>query len=88
VKELLYKVGSPPCSIIQDLQRWAEDIHSGILRAYQMAERIELCETAKKCMNIDDLRLRWNTLHNFRVTRLWTACTRLIRKHLNPNKFH
>jgi len=65
-----------------------EDMHSRILRAYQRTERDSLCETAKKCMNIDDLRLPWNTLHNFRITRLWTACTRLIRKHLNPHKFH
>jgi hypothetical protein len=58
------------------------------LRAYQRRKSLSLCETAKKRMNIDDLRLPWNTLHNFRITRLWTACTRLIRKHLNPHKFH
>ena len=65
-----------------------EDIHSRILRAYQRTERIELCETANYSMNIDDLRLPRNALHNFRITRLWTACTRLIRKHLFLHKFH
>jgi len=50
-------------------------------------ERDSLCETAKKCMNIGDLRLPSNPLHNFRITRLWTACTRLIHKNLHPHKF-
>ncbi len=39
-------------------------------------------------MNIDDSQSDFPALHNFRITRLWTACTRLIRKHLNPHKFH
>jgi hypothetical protein len=38
-------------------------------------------------MNTDDLRLALRELHNIRVTRLWTVCTRLIRKHLNLHKF-
>ena len=65
-----------------------EDIHSQILRAYQGRKRNSLCETAKKRMNVGDFRFVKCALHNFRITRLWTACTRLIRKHLNPHKFH
>jgi hypothetical protein len=38
-------------------------------------------------MNIDDPRFGLQALHNFRITRLWTACTPLIHKNLNPYKF-
>jgi len=34
-------------------------------------------------MNTGDLQFGSNALHKIRVTGLWTACTRLIRKHLN-----
>jgi hypothetical protein len=39
-------------------------------------------------MDIEDSQAAANPLHNSRVTGLWTACTRLIRKHLNLHKFH
>ena len=67
---------------------FSEDFHKQILRAYQRTKRIELCETAKYPIDIDDSRVPSRALHNFRITCLWTACTRLIRKHLNPHKFH
>jgi hypothetical protein len=67
---------------------FSKDFHKRILRAYRRTESSKLCETAKKRMNIDDSRVPSRALHNFRITRLWTACTRLIRKHLNPHKFH
>ncbi len=67
---------------------FSKDFHKQILRAYQWTKSLSLCETAKKRMNIDDSRVPSHVLHNFRITRLWTACTRLIRKHLNPHKFH
>jgi hypothetical protein len=53
-----------------------------------MEASVELCETANSRMNIDDSLIVLYALHNFRITRLWMACTRLIRKNLNPNKFH
>jgi len=67
---------------------FSKDFHKQILRAYQWTKRPSLCETAKPRTNIADSRVPSRTLHNFRITRLWTACTRLIRKHLNPHKFH
>jgi hypothetical protein len=59
----------------------------GIVRAYQKMARVELCETGKSRMNIDDSRGAANTLHNFRIRGLWTACTRLMRKNLNTQEF-
>jgi len=77
-----------PCSVVQDLQGRTEDFHSRILRACQRTGSFRLCETANDSMNIDDSQLPWNALHNFRITRLWTPCTRLIRKNLFLHKFH
>ena len=65
-----------------------EDFHSRILHAYQRKKRNSLCETAKKRMNIDDSQSIFAALHNFRITRLWTACTPLIHNNLNLHKFH
>ena len=47
-----------------------------------------LCETPNFRMNIGDLRLPRNALHNFRITRLWTTGIPLIRKHLFIHKFY
>ena len=80
----------PQCSAIaggHELQGWTEDFHNLLLRAYRRTARVSLCETALYRMNIDDSRLPQSALHNFRITRLWTACTPLIRKNLYPHKF-
>jgi len=39
-------------------------------------------EAPKNRINIDDPRYAQGQLHNFRVTRLWMACTPLIKQQL------
>jgi hypothetical protein len=49
--------------------------------------RIPLRETAKYRMNAGDFAAARRPLHNFRVTRLCTACTRLRNKKLQTHEF-
>jgi hypothetical protein len=44
-------------------------------------------ELRKNRMNAGEFRWRANELHNFRVTLLWTACTRLIKRQLRNREF-
>jgi hypothetical protein len=39
-------------------------------------------EMLKNRINIDDFRCTQDRLHNFRITRLWRACTPLIKRRL------
>jgi hypothetical protein len=47
----------------------------------------ETTDLAKYRMNAEDSRLRLRPLHYFRVTCLWTGCTRLIRRGLENREF-
>jgi hypothetical protein len=72
----------------QESQGQAEVLHNGFLRACRMRRDVELCESAKSRMNIEDSSGREPELHNRCVTRLWTSCTSLIFKHLFRHNFH
>ena len=52
-----------------------------------MKLRIWPSETQKNRMDAGDSATEYRRLHNFRVTRLCTACTRLMNKQLEEHEF-
>ncbi len=63
------------------------DLHSRSPRAHKTKARVFRGETAKYRMDAGDFAARRRQLHNFRVTRLCTTCTRLMNKKLQMHEF-
>src|SRR5215471_11151785 len=60
----------------------------GILHAYLIARRILLFKSPTNRVNIDESRQCNSTLHQFCITGLWTACTRLKSQKLETAEIH
>jgi hypothetical protein len=55
--------------------------------ALEVLHTFRIEEMPKNRINIGDFRCMQDRLHNFRITRLWTGCTRLIERYLENGDF-